>query len=244
MLFVFYLHLYCIEFTFMNNRLQQFLTLENLTPARLADMLGIQRSGLSHILSGRNKPGYDFILKLCTKFPHLNANWFITGQGKPYQDSSVTADHQSLHSIAISTPASAPAPTPTPFQNFGAAKNENYRDDNIYNNSQKTDYINKDILKDSSYSNHLGEQKSLNTSNTQSDNLFYFSDDSEQTASNEQYKADNQYDNAQKSSSYPHENQINAEQKAFVQKKKSIKRLIIFYNDGSFEELFPDDKLS
>ena len=189
----------------MNNRLQQFLTLENLSPARLADMLGIQRSGLSHILSGRNKPGYDFILKLCTKFPHLNANWFITGQGKPYQDSSVTADHQSLHSIAISTPASAP----TPFQNFGAAKNENYRDDNIYNNSQKTDYINKDILKDDSYSNHLGEQKSLNTSNTQPDSLFYFSDDSEQTASNEQYKADNQHN-----------------------------------NDGSFEELFPDGKLS
>ena len=36
----------------MNNRLQQFLELENLTPARLADTLGVQRSGLSHILSG------------------------------------------------------------------------------------------------------------------------------------------------------------------------------------------------
>ena len=90
----------------------------------------------------------------------------------------------------------------------------------------------------------MEEQKSLNTSNTQPDSLFYFSDDSGQTASNEQYKADNQHNNAQKSSSYPHENQINAEQKAFVQKKKSIKRLIIFYNDGSFEELFPDGKLS
>jgi Helix-turn-helix. len=47
----------------MNNRLQQFLSLENLTPSALADKLGVQRSGLSHILSGRNKPGYDFIKK-------------------------------------------------------------------------------------------------------------------------------------------------------------------------------------
>jgi len=48
----------------MNRRLQQFLELEQLTPSRLADILGVQRSGLSHILSGRNKPGYEFIHKL------------------------------------------------------------------------------------------------------------------------------------------------------------------------------------
>ena len=70
----------------MNNRLQQFLEFENLTPARLADMLGVQRSGLSHILSGRNKPGYEFIHKLLTRFPAINAVWLITGKGKPYKE--------------------------------------------------------------------------------------------------------------------------------------------------------------
>ena len=64
----------------MNRRLQQFLELENLSPARLADMLGVQRSGVSHILSGRNKPGFDFIQKLLTKFPSLSADWFLTGK--------------------------------------------------------------------------------------------------------------------------------------------------------------------
>lgn len=70
----------------MKNRLQQFLEVEQLSPARLADVLGIQRSGLSHILSGRNKPGFDFIQKLLTKFPTLSAEWLITGKGKMYKE--------------------------------------------------------------------------------------------------------------------------------------------------------------
>lgn len=70
----------------MKSRLQQFLEVEQLSPARLADVLGIQRSGLSHILSGRNKPGFDFIQKLLTKFPTLSAEWLITGKGKMYKE--------------------------------------------------------------------------------------------------------------------------------------------------------------
>jgi transcriptional regulator with XRE-family HTH domain len=69
----------------MKERLQYFLTQEKLSPAKLADILGIQRSGLSHILSGRNKPGYDFILKLLDNFEELNAEWLITGKGDPYK---------------------------------------------------------------------------------------------------------------------------------------------------------------
>ncbi|OFY45038.1 MAG: hypothetical protein A2X18_13960 [Bacteroidetes bacterium GWF2_40_14] len=72
----------------MKDRLQQFLTLEQLSPARLSEIIGIQRSGLSHILSGRNKPGFDFIQKLLLKFPSLNAEWLITGKGKMYKEQS------------------------------------------------------------------------------------------------------------------------------------------------------------
>lgn len=72
----------------MKDRLQQFLTLEQLSPARLSEIIGIQRSGLSHILSGRNKPGFEFIQKLLQKFPSLNAEWLITGKGKMYKEQS------------------------------------------------------------------------------------------------------------------------------------------------------------
>lgn len=70
----------------MNKRIQQFLELEDLTPAKLAEILGIQRSGLSHILAGRNKPSFDFIERMLTKFPTLSAEWLITGKGKPYKE--------------------------------------------------------------------------------------------------------------------------------------------------------------
>ena len=77
-------------FTVMKDRLQRFLELEQLTPSRLADIIGIQRSGLSHILSGRNKPGFDFIQKLILKFPTINAEWLLTGKGKVYKESNET----------------------------------------------------------------------------------------------------------------------------------------------------------
>jgi len=70
----------------MKDRLQQFLNAEQLSPARLSDIIGIQRSGLSHILSGRNKPSFDFIQKLLLKFPSINSEWLITGKGKMYKD--------------------------------------------------------------------------------------------------------------------------------------------------------------
>jgi transcriptional regulator with XRE-family HTH domain len=70
----------------MKERLEQFLRLEQLTPARFADILGIQRSGISHILSGRNKPSFDFIEKIIQKYPLLNIEWLITGKGRVYKD--------------------------------------------------------------------------------------------------------------------------------------------------------------
>ena len=79
----------------MNLRLQRFLELEQLSPARLADILGIQRSGISHILSGRNKPGYDFLYKMTQKFPTLNIEWLISGKGKVYKEPHSTQEGRS-----------------------------------------------------------------------------------------------------------------------------------------------------
>lgn len=54
--------------------------------AQFADIMGIQRSSVSHILSGRNKPGFDFIQKFLTKFPSVNPDWLILGKGKPFRE--------------------------------------------------------------------------------------------------------------------------------------------------------------
>ena len=48
----------------MNKRLQQFLSAEGITQSEFADKLGVARASVSHILAGRNKPGFDFLQSL------------------------------------------------------------------------------------------------------------------------------------------------------------------------------------
>jgi transcriptional regulator with XRE-family HTH domain len=89
----------------MRTRLQQFLQAENMSPSRFADQIGIQRSGVSHILSGRNKPGFDFIEKMLLAYPSLNAEWLITGKGKMYKEAKA-ASLFSPEELPESTPLS------------------------------------------------------------------------------------------------------------------------------------------
>lgn len=65
----------------MKDRIIQFLSENNLTSTKFADSIGVQRSSISHILSGRNKPSFDFIEKMLITYPDLNAEWLITGKG-------------------------------------------------------------------------------------------------------------------------------------------------------------------
>lgn len=192
----------------MNTRLQQFLSLENLSPARLADILGVQRSGMSHILSGRNKPGYDFILKMCLKFPDLNANWFITGKGKPYLDRNSS-------------------PIPSSVVSGPSATNSNQ--------SQQREIINTEQLQNNTDSNLFDRILAPEEENGASN----FSDSIGDTIDFLGNSTDNQDFAQENTASYPHENQMNAENKARGHKNRRVKRVIIFYNDGSFEELFP-----
>ncbi|MBR8535770.1 helix-turn-helix transcriptional regulator [Carboxylicivirga sediminis] len=65
----------------MKERIEAIIKHERLTPSLFADAIGVQRSGISHILSGRNKPSLDFLNKLLGRFPHISGDWLITGQG-------------------------------------------------------------------------------------------------------------------------------------------------------------------
>jgi len=71
----------------MKERLLKIITSEGLTPSLLSEELGVQRSGISHILSGRNYPSFDFLQKLLVRFPKLNAEWLLLGQGSMYKSS-------------------------------------------------------------------------------------------------------------------------------------------------------------
>ena len=70
----------------MTERLLRFLAAENITQAQLADSLGVARASISHIVSGRNKPGFDFIEKMARQYPGLSLEWLVTGRGKMYRN--------------------------------------------------------------------------------------------------------------------------------------------------------------
>lgn len=77
-------------------RLEIILEYYNLTASSFADKIGVQRSSMSHLLSGRNKPSLDFILKLSEEFPEVTLEWILNGKGTFPKDDFI------------------PVPTPTP----------------------------------------------------------------------------------------------------------------------------------
>ena len=65
----------------MKDRLIKILTHYGYNATRLADEIGVQRSGISHIISGRNLPSFDFITKVLTRFPDIDPDWLVLGKG-------------------------------------------------------------------------------------------------------------------------------------------------------------------
>lgn len=62
-------------------RLEIILDYYSLNASSFADKIGVQRSSLSHLLSGRNKPSLDFILKIMDVFPEVDLYWILNGKG-------------------------------------------------------------------------------------------------------------------------------------------------------------------
>ena len=61
------------------DRLKEILDKEDLTASKFAEKIGIQRSSVSHILSGRNKPSLDFVIKVNNAFDDVSLDWLIKG---------------------------------------------------------------------------------------------------------------------------------------------------------------------
>lgn len=64
----------------ISERLQMVIKMNGMNNTSFADKIGVQRSSISHVLAGRNKPSIDFIQKILVNFPKVNADWLITGK--------------------------------------------------------------------------------------------------------------------------------------------------------------------
>ena len=64
-----------------SKRLQQILDFYGLSASSFAEKIGVQRSSISHILSGRNKPSLDFVMKILSSFEEVDTYWLLNGKG-------------------------------------------------------------------------------------------------------------------------------------------------------------------
>lgn len=87
----------------INDKIKQILIDRNFSPSYFADEIGVQRSSISHILSGRNRPSFDIIQKIIRRFPDLGYDWIM-------EDES----------------AGQPAPAPTAYRQPVATGSERY----------------------------------------------------------------------------------------------------------------------
>jgi len=62
-------------------RLEKIMDFYGLSASAFADKISVQRSSISHLLTGRNKPSLEFVLKVVKTFPEVNLYWLLNGKG-------------------------------------------------------------------------------------------------------------------------------------------------------------------
>lgn len=87
----------------MKERIILLIRAMNFTAAQFADEIGVQKSGISHIISGRNNPSLDFVQKILQRFPEVNMEWLIMGKGSMIKGEGFKSNEQEIQS-SISAP--------------------------------------------------------------------------------------------------------------------------------------------
>lgn len=193
----------------MNRRFQTILDLENLSPAQLADRLGVQRSGISHILSGRNKPSFELLQRVVQSFPEISAEWLITGNGKPLKEQNQAAASGAASgatSSAANSRSSGTTPSITPSTTSG--------------------------------SNNSSTSGTISGATPPFEGLF----NSSEAATEPQIPAqtsDIEGIEDEISDFQPLQSSIFDANPANDREKRALKRVILIYNDNTFEELLP-----
>ena len=197
----------------MNRRFQTILDLENLSPAQLADRLGVQRSGISHILSGRNKPSFELLQRVVQSFPEISAEWLITGNGKPLKEQNQAAASGAASSAASSATSSAA-------------------------NSRSSGTTPSISPSTTSGSNNSSTSGTISGATPPFEGLF----NSSEAATEPQIPAqtsDIEGIEDEISDFQPLQSSIFDANPANDREKRALKRVILIYNDNTFEELLP-----
>jgi len=87
-------------------RLEIILDYYTLNASSFADKIGVQRSSMSHLLSGRNKPSLDFVMKILEVFPDVDLYWLLNGKGNfPKSNDEISIQKSNVISEIEKTPS-------------------------------------------------------------------------------------------------------------------------------------------
>lgn len=113
-----------------SQRLSQILSHFDLTSSQFADQIGVPRSSLSHIISGRNNPSLDFIIKIRDAYPMINLYWLIYGF-EPFllENSSDIPSRISAEEIGLLSEKNTPEPVQENIQTNLADENDDKKSD-------------------------------------------------------------------------------------------------------------------
>lgn len=215
----------------MVERINLLLKAKNITARQFAEEIGIQPSGMSHIMSGRNNPSLDFVMKVIKRWPEVNINWLMLGKGEMYGNVPLSVSPEMPRQAETVPPSSnneqydlfsqPEVKTPNSSSVEDAIPNRVYRERAVTSSSPSTN----------------------NPSNQPSNPAPHgFMSAVETSHSNERVSSQ---DMAEPGKSYPVENRLNDPSLGFPLLKtdvnpKKIVKIIVFYEDHSFSEYFPE----
>lgn len=211
----------------MIDRINLLLKAKNITARQFAEEIGIQPSGISHILSGRNNPSLDFVLKVMKRWPEINISWLMFGKGEMYV-SPVEMQHTSVQQQAIDQETTESQPV----------EYDLFSQPSLTAEEQAPQNDNNSVLKDKMQ--HPGKQDiSSNDMNTP---LPYIPTDNpaeKQSVVTKEVVKNNEPPKADEISTKDPD-KVDVPVQVNVMTKKRIEKIVVLYDDHSFAEYFPE----
>lgn len=92
----------------LNERISKIIEYSGYTSSEFADEIDVQRSSVSHVTSGRNKPSLEFIIKIKSRFPEILWDWLVNGDGEMLKSDLPDKNNEEITESEKSKPTSLP----------------------------------------------------------------------------------------------------------------------------------------
>ena len=188
----------------MVDRIILLLKTQDLTSSQFADEIGVQRSSISHILSGRNNASLEFVTKILKRFPDLNSDWLIFGKGAMYRESNAALADK----LALSDELREPDLFSMPIEEELPKVIPEVKEEIIT-----------EVIKETPIINQIPELKTVQI------------DTHDEIIELQEVKKEELVEKTP---------EVKAETKPEKTSEKAIEKIVIFYNDRTFREYYPE----